>query len=328
MISIADLGLPPGRPSWARTLLLIGVLAVFGAQTPMPWGGLWLLVPATVAVSLLASWRFGAWGVVVPIALFVAAMAIEGPFSLWVWWIPVSSLSGVWMGLREEGGGPTSGERAWMLLPALLLAAGLPWTLHYPDLLERVERELAASDAQLVELGRRLGYQAVKLDALRRAVEDQAKIRERILPHVLPSVLFVWAALLVAAGRVLASRVAGVLHWPALSRARLRAWRLPDGALAVLIVGLGMLVLQWTAWAPTAWTLLLNCGLGYCVQGIAVVESVLLARGVPPSIIVLTMAFVFTVAMPMFMLATAAVGLSDVWLDYRKLEPVADGKES
>jgi hypothetical protein len=78
-------------------------------------------------------------------------------------------------------------------------------------------------------------------------------------------------------------------------------------------------------WAPTAWTLLLNAGLGYCVQGIAVVESLLLARGVPSPIIVLTMLFVFAVAMPIvFMLTTAAVGLSDVWLDYRRLEPTPD----
>jgi hypothetical protein len=92
----------------------------------------------------------------------------------------------------------------------------------------------------------------------------------------------------------------------------------------VLLAGLGLLVTQWGSWAPTAWTLLLNSALAYCVQGIAVVESLLLARGVPPSIIVLTMLFVFAVAFPVFVLTTVAVGLSDVWLDYRRLEPVRD----
>jgi hypothetical protein len=60
------------------------------------------------------------------------------------------------------------------------------------------------------------------------------------------------------------------------------------------------------------------------VQGIAVVESLLLARGVPPSIIVLTMLFVFALAMPVFVLTALAVGLSDVWLDYRRLEAVPE----
>jgi hypothetical protein len=71
---------------------------------------------------------------------------------------------------------------------------------------------------------------------------------------------------------------------------------------------------------PTAWTLILNSGLAFCVQGMAVVESLLLARGLPPSLILLTMVFVFTMAWPVFAALMAAVGVSDVWLDYRRLE--------
>ena len=78
----------------------------------------------------------------------------------------------------------------------------------------------------------------------------------------------------------------------------------------------------------TAWTLLLNAGLGYSIQGIAVVEALLLARGVPPSVIVVTLMFVFALAMPVFMLTTVALGLSDVWLDYRRLDPPADPESS
>jgi len=38
------------------------------------------------------------------------------------------------------------------------------------------------------------------------------------------------------------------------------------------------------------------------------------------------MVFVFTLAMPVFVMTTVAVGISDVWLDYRRLEhdPDAD----
>ena len=137
-------------PSWIRTALLLGALLAFAMQTPAPWGLLWLTVPVAVAASLLVAWRFGAWGVVVPIALFVAALAREGPASLWVWWIPVAGLSGAWMGLREEGSGPSAGERAWMLLPLLILAAGLPWATRYGDFVGHVDRELKAGDTQLV----------------------------------------------------------------------------------------------------------------------------------------------------------------------------------
>jgi hypothetical protein len=191
-----------------------------------------------------------------------------------------------------------------------------------------VGRELASGDQRLLALGREAGYAPSRLASLGRTLEEQASLRTRILPLVLPSVLFVWVALLVAAGRSWAAASARLLKWPSLSRAALRAWRLPDGAIWVLLAGLGLLVTQWRPWTPTGWTLLINAALGYCVQGIAVVESLLLARGVPPSIIALSLVFVFMVAMPVFVMTTVAVGISDVWLDYRRLEPVPDGDEA
>jgi hypothetical protein len=296
-------------------MLLLTALLLLAATTPMPWGGLWILIPVAVAVSLLAAWRFGGWGLLVPAGLAGAVLTVFGPFTLWGWWIPVAAVSGVWMGLQEERV-PPAGERAWMLLPALLLAAGLPWTLHYPEFIGQVDVQLRPYDAEVVESWRRLRI-PVELEAFRRA-------RREYLPMVMPTVLFVWTAFLVAMGRTLSARIGTLLRWPPLSRARLAAWRLPDGALWLLLLGLAVLVVRWKPWTPTAWTLLLNTGLGFCIQGIAVVESLLVARGVPPAIIVLTLLFVFAVANPFFVLAAAALGLSDVWLDYRKLEPSSE----
>jgi uncharacterized protein YybS (DUF2232 family) len=224
------------------------------------------------------------------------------------------------MGLREESGGSAPGRRATTLLPVLLLAAGLPWMLQYPDLLHVLEREFRQGDQQFLSWWGGLGAEAERVASMQRTVEENAKLRARALPYVLPSILFVWVAVLIAAGRAIASRCAGLLRWPALARAVLTRWRLPDGALAFFLAGLGAVVLEWRAALPAAWTLLINTGLGYCIQGIAVVESLLLARGVPPAIIIVTMVFVFMLAMPVFLLATVAVGLSDVWLDYRRLE--------
>jgi hypothetical protein len=309
---------------WLRSALLVTALALFALQTPPPWGTLWLVVPVAVAVSLLACWRFGIWGLTAPVLLFGVTVLREGSLGLWAWWIPACALTGAWMGLREEGEGTTGGQRAWMLIPVLVLAAGLPWLLRYPQLVEEVDRELKASDTELVQLLGRLGDQDGRLAALERAVADNAAMRTKLLPHVVPTAIFAWMVLLVGAGRSLASRASSALRWPPLSNARFRDWRLPDGAIWVFLVGLALLVGQWPTWTPTAWTLLLNTLLGFCVQGIAVVESLLLARGVPPSLIVLTMLFVFAVAMPIFMLTTAAVGLGDVWLDFRRLEPAAE----
>ena len=324
MTSTADPSRLAGGVSWLRALLLLAGLALFAVQTPPPWGALWLAVPLVVAVSLLACWRFGVWGLLAPVALFGLTMFREDSLGLWAWWIPACALSGAWMGLREEGEGSTGGQRAWMLIPVLVLAASLPWLLRYPQLVDSVDRELKASDAEVVKLMRRVGDESGRVSSLERAIADNAAVRTRVLPHVVPTVFFAWMVVLVAAGRALAARASATLRWPPLSRARFRDWRLPDGAIWVFLLGMGLLVAQWPPWTPTAWTLLLNTLLGFCVQGIAVVESLLLARGVPPSLIVLTMLFVFAVAMPIFMLTTAAVGLGDVWLDFRRLEPAED----
>ena len=44
--------------SWLRTLVLMAALVFLALLTPMPWGGLWVLVPVAVATSLLISWRW------------------------------------------------------------------------------------------------------------------------------------------------------------------------------------------------------------------------------------------------------------------------------
>lgn len=306
----------------------MAALLIFAWLTPMPWGGLWVLVPVAVAASLLMAWRWGAWGVAAPVALFAAGMVLEGPFSLWVWWIPVAALTGAWMGLREEGGGLPPGQRAWMLLPILLLAALMPWMANYPDLVVDFERWLRSGDQQMLALYRQLGYQGERLQAMERTLLESAALQKRALPSALPSVLFVWMVVLVMAGRGLAARIADRMRWPELSPGRLIDWRLPDAALWLMLLGIALLVAGWNTGAPSAWTLLVNLGLGYCVQGVAVVESVLIARGVPSSIIALTFVFVFAMAAPVFLLGAACVGLSDVWLDYRRLESVPDGDPS
>jgi hypothetical protein len=84
-------------------------------------------------------------------------------------------------------------------------------------------------------------------------------------------------------------------------------------------------MLDLPGWLPSASTLLIIPALGYCVQGMAVVQSLLLVRGIPSSIVLLTLLFIVLMAFPVFLPATVCVGLSDIWLDYRRLEAVYDG---
>ncbi len=303
--------------------MLTLALAVLAALMASPWGMLWLAVPLAAASSLALAWRFGVRAMALPVLLLAGAAVLAAGGVLWAAFVPAAALSGTWMGLREEGGGPNAGERAWMLVPALLLAAGLPFSTPYPGLVANVDREMQAGDRQLLEVLSATRTPA-NAGSLERQVRDNARLRTDALPAVLPVVLFAWVAVLVAAGRTLAAHVTAALGWPRLSRSPLRDWRLPDAALWVFLGGLALLLLAGETWAPTGWTLLLASGLGFCLQGIAVVESALLSRGVPMPMIVLTLLFVSFVAMPFFVVAAGAVGLSDAWLDYRKLEGVPD----
>jgi hypothetical protein len=262
-------------------------------------------------------------GVGVPVVVLGVTLAVAGPSATWAWWIPAASLTGLWMGLREEGEGPSLGERAWMLLPLLLLAAALPWTPSYGRVVDSIQREFDANNHEMIEVSRQMHRPADQQKQLETLLDEQTKVRRQVLPDLLPAALFSWLAVLVLAGRSLAARFARVLGWPPLSRAAVSLWRLPDAALWVLIAGLALLVLRVPGWSGTGWTLLLAAGLGFGMQGIAVVESLLLSRGVPLSVISITLLFMLVVALPAFALAAVTAGLGDAWLDFRKLEPAS-----
>jgi hypothetical protein len=307
--------------TWVRPLLLLALLGFLALGTAPPWAWLWLAVPVALAASLLVTWRFGGLALAVVALLAAAAGVLTLRQPQWAWWIPAAALTGSWMGAREEGAGPGPGRRAWMMAPLLLLAAALPWLAGYRETVSSIQGSMQAWNAEYLDVLRQVRTSPDSLATM----EKLLTASRNALPDVFPTVLFLWVTLLVAAGRALAGRMAGLLRWPRLSRERLVHWRLPDVALWVLIVGLALLLSPWPAWSPTGWTLLLAAGLAFCVQGVAVVESLFLARGIPPAVVVLTLLFIFVIAMPAFVLSTVVVGLSDAWLDYRRLEPVPDG---
>lgn len=322
-----------------RVIALILMLAVPALLTVGPMALLWLAVPVATGTTLLLAWRFGGWGALIPLLLLAGGAAFGGPGAWWLWWIPAGAACGAWMGLREERTAFTGG-RAWMLAPALALAAGLVFvpgyraaTARLDDQLHRTwepqfahDMEKMAKDPSSAWMVRQwLQVSEVTPAALQQSLADMSELRRQVLPNVMPTLLFAWIAVLIVAGRSLAGRLAASFGWPPLSRMRFAEWRLPDGAIWTFLAGMGLLLAPLPIMAATGWTLLLNAGLGFCFQGIAIVESLMLARGIPLPVVVLTLAFVFLIAWPLFVMTTAVLGLSDVWLDYRRLEASPEG---
>jgi hypothetical protein len=323
---------PPARgASGLRALLLVGGLTLAALATPWPWGALWVVVPFAVGASLLLAWRFGlnALGLPALLAVACALLAIlpAGGFRLWhLVWIPLASLTGVWMGVREEGGGPSLGERAWMHAPLLAAAFVLPLLPGLSGALVRLEARARVEERQMLSTLQGPDTPG----SWRQMMEESAKMpaadRVRMLTFFAPNLVFLWMVVLVAAGRSLAARAAVTRGWPPLSRAEFTSWRLPDGALVPLLAGLALAVFANAAWRPGAAALLVQSVLGYSVQGVAVTQSVLLARGVPPVFVLLVMLLLFTFTLPVFLPSVALLGLSDVWLDFRRLEPSPRGE--
>ena len=313
-----------------RGVLLAASLALAGLATPWPWAVLWLAVPLAVSASLLLAWRFGTAAFALPALLAAASVALllvpgSGLQSWHLLWVPLAAVTGVWMGLAEEGGGPTFGQRAWMHVPVLAAVFVLPVLPGLHEALARVEARARTEEQQmLITLKGPDGP-----GTWRHVMQESAKMppaeRVQMLTWFLPNVVFLWMVLLVAAGRSLAARSATWRGWPPLSRAPLTQWRLPDLALVPLLVGLALALFAGQAWRPGAAALLVQSLLGYSLQGVAVAWSVLHARGVPPAFLLLAMLFLFAFTLPVFLPSVALIGLSDVWLDHRRLEPSPRG---
>lgn len=315
--------------SLVRALLLVAGLALLALGRPFPWALLWLGVPLVVAGSLLTAWRFGRAALLLPVALVALALLalVAGGPTLRAWhlvWLPAAAATGVWMGLREEGGGPSLGERAWMHVPILAAAFALPVLPGFGAALTRAEAVARADEQRVLQsLPKAEGRDAWR-EMLEQSLRMPAEERVRLLRFFAPNAAFLWMALLVVAGRSLAARAAGWLGWPPLSRALMTAWRLPDAALVPLLAGLALALFADSFWRPGAAVLLVQSALGYSVQGLAVAQSVLLERGVPPVFFLLLMLFLFAFTLPVLLPSLALLGLSDVWLDHRRLEPSPD----
>jgi len=330
-------------PVLRMVLLLVG-LALGSLLTPWPWAALWWAVPVVVATSLLLAWRYGAvaW-TLIGVLLGVAALAVLLPdtgLRLWhVMWLPLAAITGTWMGSREEGGGPSRGERAWMHVPLLVGAFLLPVVPGLHDALVRFEARARAEERQVLDLTQRSasseGLQKHIQEALRYMIQESTKVpaADRVKTRVLmlPHLAFLGLVLLVAAGRSLAGRIAEMRGWPRLSSAAWSGWRLPDAALVPLLVGIALWLLTYgrtglaATWYPGAVFLLVQALLGYSVQGIAVGRTLLSAHNARPFTMFMIL-LVLIITMPVCLITLALIGLSDVWLDHRRLEPSPRGE--
>ena len=72
---------------------------------------------------------------------------------------------------------------------------------------------------------------------------------------------------------------------------------------------------------PSGLNLAASAGLAFGVQGLAVIKSMLTAQGMAPGLVLMLFVFAWFMLGPVLLVAATGVGLMDLWLDFRRLEP-------
>ena len=302
------------------------LMAAGALPTPTPWSQLWIVAPALGAAGYLANlhpWRLG-W--LAPAAAVGYALATPGAPPVWGWLLVGTVAAATLFGLARRVDLPLA-VGLWSMLPVVGLAFAFPFSGLY----EPAVKAAVAGVGHLGEEAYRnyvaMGLQGGSLGEQAERVEQASQVLAWMLRHLMPTLLFTWAALLVGLAALLARRAARAMGRPLLAGEPFLRFRLPEGAIWLLLLGLGFAALRRPELMPAGVNLALCVGLGYCLQGLAVIDFALLARGIPAGMIWILFLFVAFSALPVLVATATGLGVADIWLDLRRRVADAGGEE-
>jgi hypothetical protein len=295
-------------------------MALGALETPAPWHVLWLAVPGLGAIGYLGNMHRWRWGWLAPLGA-AAWMVITGVYgSIWAWLLVGGVASASLLGLARGQGAPSS-RGLWALLPLLSLAIAFPFSSLYQPAMDAASQSVEQLSQQAYQGYRQMGLQEGSLGEMTEWLHQATVVWTWLVRHLLPTLLFVFGAVLVALAVLLARRTALAGGRPLVGVEPFARFRLPEGAIWVMLVALAMIALRRPELIPPGVNLALCVGLGYCLQGVAVLDFALLARGLPPGIIWVLFLFVVLFAVPVLAVTSTGLGLIDVWLDLRRGSP-------
>jgi hypothetical protein len=309
---------------------LLGILALIllgQLLTPEPWTYLWPVLPvAGAAALLLAQTGVPAAGWLPPLACAVVLALFRVADQPWAWCLLAGVFAAALLGLAERQGRDDS-FRLWAYLSLACLAAALPLAPGYREFVDRVVTAIRGQEARQLAALKDVTFRPDQRLALEQFVGAVTSRQVTVVQAVLPTLLFGWVALLVHIAERMAHRLAELVRRPLVPLAPFVAWRLPAGAVWLLIAGLGLMALREARIEPVGINLAAASGLAFSLQGLAVMKSVLSSQGMSPGMVMLLFAFVWFMLGPVLLLAATGVGLMDLWLDFRRLEPRAEEHE-
>ena len=321
MTSTAEIA-DPRRRTGAGLLGILCLILLGELLTPQgPWSMLWPVVPVLGAASLLLSQtQVPAIGWLVPVLTLVGLFAFGAASEPWGWCLAAGNMAAAMLGFAEKEHAPSE-KRAWAYLPVLTLAALFPIAPGYPEFVAHVASKLQAEEVrQLAMVDTLPADQKVAAGQL---VASGIQFALVLAKNVLPVFLFVWIALLVHLSERMARRLAELVRRPLPEPSPFERLRMPEGMVWLLILGIALITLRDPSTVPVGLNLSIAVGLAFALQGLSVVKVFLVAHGMTPGLIALLFLFTTLTMWPILPLACAGVGLMDLWLDFRRLEPGA-----
>ena len=150
-------------------------------------------------------------------------------------------------------------------------------------------------------------------EALQAYVQETFGTVVRLLPALLVLSTAAGALLNYGVARIVWRRLASQPPLPAI---KLAQWKAPEVCVWVLIAsGIGSFV-PLPGMQIVGLNVLLLVGLVYLIQGLGVMVFYMNRAAVPP--ILRSLAYIFLVIQPLFLLGMAAFGLFDLWFDFRR----------
>jgi hypothetical protein len=322
--------LPGARPAarWRPLALALPLLlmAAGALRTPPPWNELWILAPALGAAGYLANlhrWRLGWLAPTVAVGYLLARTDVP---PVWGWLLVGTSAAATLFGLARREGVPLA-RGLWSLLPLVALALAFPFSSLYQPAVETAVAGVTRLGEEAFQSYEQLGLQGGSLGERAEQVKAATEAMAWGVRHLMPTLLFVWAVLLVALGTLLARRAARAMGRPLAAGQPFVRFRLPEGAVWLLLLGLGFAAARRPELVPAGVNLTLCVGLGYCLQGMAVIDFAMLARGFPAGMIWILFLFVTFFALPVLVATATGLGVADIWLDLRRRVADSGGEE-
>lgn len=210
------------------------------------------------------------------------------------------------------------GSLVAFLIPALLLitfsiirTGEAPWQM--------VEPYIVSGILENVKLYSELGVPAEQVDFIKDNAHEIATFFINILPAlVLVTIaLCIWLNLLAA--RMLFHRQR--LYYPDFGD--LAKWKTPDKLVWLVIVGGGLLLIPNDRVYFVGMNLLIVCLFVYLLQGLAIISFYFRKKNIP--IFLRTLFYFLLIFQQIFILLVIALGLFDLWVDFRKFNKTMSG---